>query len=380
MNTLAASGNAFALDLYSRVAGGEGNLFLSPYSIHSALSMVYAGARGETAGQMQHVLHLSTDQNRTAEIYGQMIKDLNQGGEGRGKPNYKLVVADAVWGQKGVSFVPDFRNVLEDDYGAQLEVADFTKPEDARARINSWVAEKTESKIPDLIPPGALTPETRAVLANAIYFKSAWESSFEKTATINAPFHPAAAESIQVSMMRQVHSFDYAENADLQVVALPYFRERLSMVVLLPRQVDGIGALEKELTPDSLDVWTKNLLPHRVDLSLPRFKFSARLSSLASTLSAMGMTTAFDPKTADFSGMVEADRWFISQVIHQAFVDVNEEGTEAAAATAVGMATAIMQPPERPIVFRADHPFFFVIRDNGTGALLFMGRVANPKG
>ena len=374
--------NRFAFDLYARLKGAEGNLFLSPYSISTALAMTYAGARGETADQMAKVLCLPASGEAVHGAYGALQKDLNAAGEGGA---FELVVANRLWGQKGFAFLPDFLALLEARYGAGLEPLDFAgATEAARQTINAWIEKQTRDKIKDLIKPGILDAATRLVLTNAIYFKGKWAEEFDKKATQDEDFFLTPEKKVAAPLMHRTADFGYLESDDLQALELPYQvargdshgrGDRLAMVVLLPTAKDGLAALEASLSADKVAEWVSKLNRREVRVALPRFKTTAEFS-LAQVLAAMGMQDAFDASRADFSGMTGAKDLFISAVVHKAFVDTNEEGTEAAAATAVVMTLSAM--PEPPPVFRADHPFLFLIRDTKTGAILFLGRIADP--
>jgi len=377
-SAVAQANNAFALDLYANLREQPGNLFLSPHSIHVALAMTSAGARGQTAQQMANVLHFTLPQDKLPGAFAGLIKDLNTGGKIGDRELYKLVVANALWAQKDYPFHADFQNVVSANYGAALGRVDFINAtEDARLEINRWVEKQTNDKIKDLLQPGVLTPLTRLVLTNAIYFKSNWANQFPKFATRDAPFHVTSDKTTQVKMMHQAERFAYLEADGLQAVELPYIGNRLSMVVLLPAKVDALGELEKTLTGAKLTEWVGGLKARRVQLALPRFTFSSQFS-LSRTLQSLGMTDAFSPAAADLSGIATVDKLFIQAVIHKAFVDVNEEGTEAAAATAVAIGVKAILEPDQPVVFTADHPFLFVIRHRDSGTILFLGRVVNP--
>lgn len=381
-------GNAVALEMYAKLAGKEGNLFFSPGSIDTALAMTYAGAAGKTAEQMAATLHLSLPPVKLRSAFASLIDTLNhppqvtnydENGKPSKAPAYELVVSNALWGQQGYPFKPDFKELLAKSCGAAMNDVNYADPEAARQAINKWVDEKTKEKIKDLIPAGVLDEATRLVLTNAVYFKSNWATQFEKSATKPGPFALSGGKSVDVPMMQQEHHFNYAEPADLQVVELPYSSNQLGMVILLPKQADGLAAVEKSLTADNLGKWLKDMKRTKVDLTMPKFTFTSQFS-LADTLKSMGMTDAFDANKADFSGMTTQDKLFISAVLHKAFVAVDEDGTEAAAATAVVMSmTSAMPMPEQMKVFKADHPFLFLIRHNSTGAILFLGRVADPK-
>jgi serpin B len=381
-----AQNNLFALDLYGKLRAREGNLFFSPYSISTALAMTYAGARGRTDTQMATVLHFPTAPSETVpamktltrmqfhSAFGTIVKDLNTRGK---KGGYELTVANALWGQKGYGFLEEFLQLVKANYDGQLNEVDFVKAaESARKTINAWVEKKTKNKIKDLIGRGALDKMTRLVLTNAIYFKGNWDRQFKEDRTMDAPFTLLSGDKVDVPMMNQKAEFRYMETEDIQALELPYVDDELSMVILLPKEPDGLPEFEKELTIETLSAWLSKLRKREVIVSVPKFKMT-RQFSLASILKSMGITDAFSPGSADFSGMNGNKDLFISAVIHKAYVDVNEEGTEAAAATAVTMKLTSIGPTPIP-VFRADHPFLFLIRDNLLGSILFIGRAANP--
>lgn len=371
--------NAFTFDLYAKLAEGDRNLFFSPYSIESALAMTYGGARGKTADQMAKVLRFDVEAAKLHPAFGALAEKLNTSGQVGKERVFDLVVANALWGQKGYPFQQPFQELVKANYGAGLNDVDFVQAtEEARKTINQWVEKQTKDKIKDLLAPGVLTPDTRLVLTNAIYFKSKWEKQFRKEQTKDLPFHLSAEKSVDVPMMNQTQTTGFAEVDGCQVVEMPYSSRRLSMLVVLPTKVDGLAEVEKAITPEKLAQWQAAFRRAAVDLSLPKFHIEAQFS-LAPVLGGMGMPDAFSG-AADFSGIATLEKLSISAVIHKAYVDVDEQGTEAAAATAVIMGrTAAMQPPEK-VTFKADHPFLFVIRHNESGAILFIGRVANPKG
>ena len=376
MRSVADSSNHFALDLYARLREQPGNLFFSPASISTALAMTLGGAAGRTEQEMLNVLRLRLeDERRLHQAFGALGRMLDGSGKG-----YQLSMANRLWGQKTYPFHPEYLELTRERYGAPLSQLDFARGEQARQTINEWVSEQTNGRIKDLIPPGLLNAMTRLVLTNAIYFKGAWQDEFSKNATKDAPFHLTQERQIDVPTMRQTDDFPYGETGDLQVLELPYEGRDLSMLILLPRQTAGLAALEQSLTLDNLRTWTSRLRKREVRVFLPKFKLTSQFN-LAETLQEMGMTLAFTPQ-ADFSRMASVEDLMLSEVVHKAFVDVNEEGTEAAAATAV-VATPAAAPfgdPEEPVVFRADHPFVFLIRDNRSGAVLFLGRVTDPRG
>jgi len=379
--------NKFALALWAKLRVREGNLFFSPYSISTALAMTYAGARGPTEAQMARVLHFPTSPNKETApptaweamrfhtTYGRLIKQFNSRGQ---KHTYELVVANALWGQKGYEFLTGFAELINDKYGGELNAVDFvTDPETARQTINAWVGKKTKDKIKDLIARGVLDQMTRLVLTNAIYFKGTWARQFNKDKTKESPFTLVGGQKVDVEMMNQTALFGYMETEDFQGLEMLYADGDLSMIIFLPKRIDGLADFEKTLTAERLSRWLARFSKREVIVSIPKFKMTSQFS-LSSVLKSMGMTTAFVPGVADFSGMNGKRDLFISAVIHKAYVEVNEEGTEAAAATAVTMKITIAEPLPMP-VFRADHPFLFLIRDNRSGSILFIGRVANPK-
>ncbi|MCJ7778611.1 MAG: serpin family protein [Sedimentisphaerales bacterium] len=368
--------NEFALELYAKLRTQEGNLFFSPYSISTALAMAYAGARGETESQMAKALHFSTTPSTAggfASEFGAIVKDLNVRGA---KGGYELNVANALWGQRGYGFLAEFLEPIKNNYGGELNEVDFINAsETARQTINSWVEKQTRNKIKDLIQQGMLNSMTRLVLTNAIYFKGNWARQFEKDKTKESPFTLISGKEFNVPMMNQTAEFNYMEADDFQGLELPYVNDELSMIILLPRKVDGLSSLEEKLVLEKFSGWLSELGKRKVIVSIPKFKMTSQFG-LADVLRSMGMTDAFSVK-ADFSGMNGKRDIFISAVIHKAYVDVYEEGTEAAAATAVIMKTTSVMPGQIP-VFRADHPFLFLIRDNKSGSILFIGRAMNP--
>ena len=376
--TVVEGNNAFACDLYARLKHGPGNLFFSPYSISTCLAMTYAGARGETEKQMRRVLHFDQSQDRLHSDLAALQQELSQAHKQKG---IELNIANALWTQKGHPFLPAFLSIAKGKYEANISQADFkTAAEAARGKINRWVAQKTKDKIQDILPPGGLGELTRLVLANAIYFKGAWLTTFDKAETSPQPFHLTSSRQTEVPLMHHVGTVEYVENNSFQAVELPYGGNELSMLVLLPRKVNGCGRLEDELSPALLFRSLQQMKPREVELFLPRFKMESNFE-LNDTLGKMGMTDAFSMGAANFAGIDGAVDLFISDVFHKAWVEVNEEGTEAAAATAVVVTESAepRPPPPRP-VFRADHPFVFCIRHMQSGSLLFLGRLADPTG
>jgi serpin B len=367
--------NGFAMDLYGKLRASKGNVFFSPYSISTALAMTYGGARGETAAQMAHTLQFDLPSNELHQAFGQLEENLNAVQKAG---HVQLSVANSLWPQKGFDFLPDYLALCKKFYGTSIQSVDFAgDTEAARKQINDWVEDKTRKKIVELLKPGMIGGSTRLVLANAIYFKGDWANQFEARHTKDQPFHISPETDITAPLMQQTSDFGYAEFPDLQVLEVPYAGNELSMVVLLPRQVDGMGDLETNLTAENLSKWTGFLGSQKVQVFFPKFTVTSEFS-LADTLSEMGMPDAFIFKTADFSGIDGQKDLYISRVIHKAYVKVDEKGTEAAAATAVTMELGMVARPTQIPVFRADHPFLFLIRDNQTGSILFLGRMTDP--
>jgi len=370
---LVSGNNQFAFDLYSRLAGQEeGNLFFSPYSISSALAMTYVGARGNTETQMRDVLHFPVAQDRLHAAFGNVVGVLNGSQDA-----YQLSVANRLWGQQGYPFLADFVDTTAQHYGAQMARVDFIgHTEQTRQTINQWVEDQTQQKIKDLIPAGALNPSTRLVLTNAIYFKGDWKYQFDPELTQEAPFQITPDRQFTVQMMHQQSEFRYAALGNFQMLEMPYTGEDLSMLALLPNEPDGMGELESWLNAERLDQSIGQLHSRDVSVFLPKFEITRKFG-LKPELASMGMTDAFTPGAADLSGINGKRDLFISDVVHKAFVEVNEEGTEAAAATGVIVGVTSVPPP--PELFRADHPFMFLIRDNRTESILFIGRMTEPE-
>jgi serpin B len=374
---LADSANVFAWELYETLSRTEGNLIISPFSISVAMAMTSAGAEGETRKEMKSTLHLLADEERLHAAWGNILNSLLQGAEAG---SYRLNVANRLWGQEGYEFLEPFLAVTRDRYGAELETIDFVgRPEEARRVINAWVADETMGRITNLIPPGLITSLTRLVLTNAIYFLGLWEKPFKETRTTDEFFFRSETDSVPVRMMHTAESFRYAEieEADLQLLEIPYESDQISMIVVLPRRREGLEDLERGLDGVRLKAWMEKLREGNVRVHLPRFRIESGMR-LRQTLSDMGMSLAFASGRADFSRMDGTRDLFISEVVHKSFVEVTEEGTEAAAATAVVMTLGYSTIGPRPPVFNADHPFLFLIRDRLTGSVLFIGRVMDP--
>ncbi len=365
------------MDLYGQLDQEKPseNLFFSPTSISLALAMTAAGAKGQTEAEMAQTLHLTGILPQANAVYHALLERWNADGKDRG---YQLRVANRLWGQKGYPFLEKYLALTRQEFGAEMGIVDFAKQtEAARREINTWIEKQTAGKIKDLIPEGAVNGTTSLVLTNAIYFKGDWMSPFEKEATHEEDFTVSTQRKVKVPLMRQKGFFSYLEDESLQAVELAYKGRGLTMLVLLPKKSDGLPALEKSLSAAKIDQVRSKFKARETILFLPKFKFDASFS-LNKTLQALGMKSAFG-RDADFSGIDGKRDLFISDVIHKAFVDVNETGTEAAAATGVMMARSARPTQVPPAVFRADHPFVFLICDRQDGNIMFMGRVANPQ-
>jgi serpin B len=374
---------AFAADLYAVLAedAGEGNLVFSPSSIETALAMAYAGALGSTAEEMAKTLHFRLDDDalhRAFNSLGALLESRTwEGKDVEGKDQGVVVrTANSLWGQKDLAFETLFLDTLAAQYGAGMRLVDYrTAAEDARKTINRWVAEQTEDKIEDLIPQGALDELTRLVLVNAVYLDATWAHQFDKEATRDGQFTTLAGSLVTTPMMSQSAGFPYAKGDAWEAVELPYARDQLAMLLIVPDQgrfaeVEGqlkSGLIERAVTGLSTG--------GEVELTMPKFEFRTQ-AGLAKALKSLGIQSAFDPDAADFSGMTEQEPLCISDVIHEAFIAVDEEGTEAAAATAVIMRTAAA--PMTTVQMKVDRPFLFALRDRDTGAVLFLGRVSDP--
>jgi serpin B len=362
---------AFALSLYARLKEREGNLFFSPYSISTALAMTWAGARDTTEQEMARILNFLLPQDRIHPIFGALQQSLERG---TGLGGYRLSIANRLWGQQGYPWLPPFLDLTRTQYEAELAALDFAgNPETCRQTINAWVLEKTAGKIEELLPPGILDATTKLVLTNAIYFKGQWESRFDPHETHDGAFTLLSGQTIQVPTMRQEGEFGLGNTTTASILVLPYAGLDLSMVFLLPHEANGLAALEAQLTPGNLNALLGAVRPSTVVVHLPRFRTTSEFA-LKPTLAEMGMVSAFNPSTADLSGMDGRRDLFITAVVHKGYVEVNEEGTEAAAATGV-----IVGPTSAGPFFAADHPFVFLIRDSVTGSILFLGRIVDPR-
>jgi serpin B len=364
----------FALDLYGRLSSGRGNLIYSPLSVYSAMMMTAAGARGQTAREMSTALGVADVSSPEAHAAAGLLLGQLQ----KSDQDFQLHVASALWAQNGIKCLPAFQDLLRNDYHTDFMAIDFRDALRASGAINDWVSAQTAGKISQLFSPEALAPDTRMVLANAIYFKADWLSPFSPDYTHDGDFHVNGQDAAQPRlMMHKSGFFTFAQNDQFQAIELPYKGEKLAMLILLPRAIDGSGKLESNLSAKFLDELAQGTEQGAIQVAIPKFKFSAQFG-LAAKLKEMGMAAAFTSGQADFSGIDGRPDLFISDVEHKAYISVDEKGTEAAAATGVTMSpTAVFMPR---MTFKADHPFLFMIRDRNSGAILFLGRVEDPTG
>ena len=373
---VANANNKFAFDFYKQLTKESGNIFFSPYSISSALAMTYEGANGETAQEIKQVLHFPETEilrSNSASIYNTINKK---------EKKYELRTGNALWAQEDFTFLEEYFTTVENYYGGKAVNLDFVnETELSRNTINTFIEEQTNNRIKKLLPQGSLGADTRLVLTNAIYFKGNWKIEFDKSDTKERDFKtPTGTKQVPIMFMapKSELKFNYFENQELQMLELPYKDEELSMVILLPKEEQGLSSLEESLTFETFDRWQKGMSYRKIsEIYLPKFEFNYA-KELYKDFNAMGMVLAFDLIDADFSKMTDFPDLYISQIYHQAFVKVDEKGTEAAAATAVVMSDRSVSESGSKIIFKADHPFMFLIKENSTGTILFMGRITDP--
>jgi len=372
VSTLVDSLNDFSFDFYNQIGETEeGNIFFSPYSIFTAFSMAYEGARGNTAIEMQNVLNILQNDSATLGSFGRIYNLLNQNQEG-----YEISTANAFWAHQDYEFLQEYLGLLQNFYMAEAYELDFSKNVEAAETINSWIEEQTHDKIKDMIQSDMLSALTKLVLTNAIYFKGLWEKQFDPDDTYEVDFELSTGETVTVDMMdsdSEDSNYNYTETEDLQILKLNYEGKNLSMIIVLPKE-NNISIAESAINYENLSNWRNDFNEIEIDVEIPKFKFETKYL-LNDLLKEMGIVDAFSPGVADFSGMDGTNYLFISTALHQAYIEVNEEGTEAAAATAIIMELSMVPDPNE---FRADHPFIFLIQHEETGAVLFMGKVMNP--
>ncbi len=373
VNEVVDGNNQFAIKLYKELESeNQGNLFFSPYSIYSAMAMVYEGARGKTAKEIKNVFHFP-DYNVLRPNFAKVYTDINAANK-----NYTLRTGNALWVERTFNLLPDYTRTVEEYYGGKAVNLDFiNEPEKSRQTINSFIAKQTNDKIKDLIPSGMITPNTKVVLTDSVYFKGIWKYKFDKKKTFSGDFKITPSEKVNVPMMiMEGEWLNYADLGDLQMLELPYKGDKISMIILLP--VGNLSSIESNLTAENLKEWEGKM--NRVvlkEVEIPKFKFSSKYF-MRNDLVKLGMPTAFSD-SADFSGMDGRRDLLIDQVIHQTYIEVNEEKTEAAAATAVTVGATAIDRPIPKIKFIADHPFIFLIQQKDTGNILFIGRVVDPR-
>jgi serpin B len=368
-----AASMASASGLYQQLRKAEGNLFFSPYSLATALAMVYIGAKDATRQQMAQVLHFPSDQEKPHAAFAQLqahLDRLQQAGD------ITIGVANSLWVQDGYALLHEYLMLVKQYYGVSITPLDYRDRQQACERINEWVEQRTNGKIKDLLDPGALNELTRLILVNAIYFKGTWQRPFDPYFTRDLPFHVTTSRAVETPMMAATMKVMYSETQSLQILELPYAGRSTSMLLLLPRDIDDLDDMEASLSVEDIEKWKSSLRETEVQVILPKFTMTSQFR-LDQTLQAMGMTDAFKPSQANLAGMTGKPDLYVSEVIQKAYAEVNEKGTEAAAATAVPAAKSRAFPREPPS-FRADHPFVFLIQENLTGSILFMGRVTDP--
>jgi len=371
VNSLVDSLNDFSFEFYNQIiSNDDGNIFYSPYSIFTALSMAYEGADGNTATEMKNILNILQDDPVTEASFGRLYNLLNQNQDG-----YKISTANAFWANQDYTFLDSYLNLLENYYMAEANSLDFSQNVEAANTINSWIEEQTNNKIKDMIKPIQLSVLTKLVLTNAIYFKGQWETEFDPDSTYETDFELSNGETVTVDMMMNSDDAEYfyTSNDDLKILEIDYKGNDLSMIIILPKEND-ISIAENAINSNTLSNWKQELVKMELSVQIPKFTFETDYN-LNNLLTDMGMDDAFIPGLSDFSKMDGTKNLFISDVIHKAFVEVNEEGTEAAAATAIIMGETSI---EEPLYFKADHPFLFLIQQKETGAILFTGRVMDP--
>lgn len=364
----------FALELFRELAKDDENVFFSAWSLNAALSMTYEGARGETAKEIESVLHLAENDSARRLSFSEVNERICAD-----NPDYTFALASSLWADSGLPIRPEYSELVENFYHARASNVEFkAAPENARQTINSWAENRTHSKIKELVPPGYINSMTQLVLINAVYFNATWSKQFDREITRDGQFTTESGETVIVPMMRRIDEgarFEYMKTDEVEMLQMPFKGERLLMTVILPKEHE-MAALESSLTMDDIRRWKDALKEQRVDVYLPRFRIKSSYS-LKDSLANLGMPAAFE-KTANLTGISAAGGLFINEVIHQAYVDINEDGAEASAATAVMIGETASRDAEEAIVFRADHPFLFMIEDRVTGGMLFMGKVGNP--
>lgn len=366
--SVAIANNQVAIELYNQLKAGTDNIFISPYSLSSVMAMVYEGARGDTAEEIQSVFHFCNEKDLRRSSFASMDKKLVSTNE------YTLNTANAIWVDTSHQLLNSYSDDIKAYYGGKVENINFRKnPEKARKTINNWFKNNTQSMIKELFPKGTIDNSTELVLANTIYFKGSWAKAFDKRKTNVKEFHISDAEVIQTPLMDLTGAnFNYVEDDNVQVLELPFQGNKLSMLFLLPKR--NLSSLESILSLENLQKWKDQLFSQKVDVVIPKIDLNSKYF-MKDTLSAMGMPISFSTQ-ADFGLMFDSENIAIQEVIHQAALELNEEGAKASAASGVGMVT--MAVPQKPATFKADHPFIFIIQEKTTDNILFIGRIINP--
>jgi len=362
--------NQFAIDFYSQVSQeSDENIFFSPWSISTAFAIAFEGAKGNTADEIRQVFGFPSDYQKRTSEFKSAINSLNPDDS-----KYQLSVANALWLAENFEPFPEYVNTATNFYDSEVNTVDFIS-NDGVDQINAWVEEKTQEKIKDILKPGSTNEDTRLAITNAIYFKGSWVTQFNENNTRSDTFWNGETTSeIPLMHLEPTTLFNYTQTDQLQILKMPYDGDKLSMLVLLPNENDGLDTLEESLSIENLNLWREQLTTQQVEVFMPKFNLETTYD-LKTSLSKMGMPTPFSEGIANFGGIAPVSL-YISQAVHKAFVDVNEEGTEAAAATVIVITEESYKPP--PPVFRADHPFVFLIQDDSTGNILFIGRMINP--
>jgi serpin B len=373
-NEIIDANNKFAFEFYSQIKDENENIFYSPWSIMTAFAIVNEGAKANTAEQMQNVFGFSSNETQRQNVFKQVNDELNQEDS-----SYSLEVANSLWLAERFEPLQEYVDIATAYYDSEVSTVDFISNEGVN-KINTWVEEKTNEKIKDILAPGSTDELTRLVIANAIYFKGTWVTQFDEENTEDQDFTVNSDTIVKTAMMNLYQSQQvYGETEEIKILELPYEGDKLSMLLLLPKEIDSMDKLENLLSVENFNQWRESLTIHDVNtVSIPKFELETDYN-LIPPLSKLGLNDAFDPENADFSGIVTSEQLFITAALHKAYVDVNEEGTEAAAVTAISIGTTSVDPNPPPVfTFVADHPFIFVIQNNETGHILFIGKMTNP--
>ena len=374
VQTLVKDNNNFTFELYQELKTSKENIFFSPYSIYTAFAMTYAGAKHKTEKEIAKTLGYSLK-----EALPPSLAKLQLQLDSINTKEIVLSTVNSLWAQKDYTFLDSFMDLNKKYYGSSIYFVDYkNNPEKARQGINTWVEKKTKNKIKELLEPSKVDNLTKLILCNAIYFKGNWNSKFDSKNTHEKDFYISKRKTKKCKMMQQKQKFRYEDFGNFSAIELPYKGNHLSMIVFLPKEIDGLSQLEKSLNGDNVEQWIESLYgtnKTKISLSFPRFK-TTYATSLKKSLINMGMPTPFSG-SADFSGMTGTKYLYIDDAIHKAFIEINEKGSEAAAATAVIISTKRLYI-KKDLEIKADHPFIFFIKENHTGTILFMGRVLDP--